>query len=278
MSVISEDPEVSAMETKIVGAENKKKRSATLARLSQTSSSAAAVAATVSPSSEFTKVKRMNTFKYVVQQKRHPPLKSKALSFSYFQVKDMSENSVTNSWSETKEGEMPEDSLSDNEEVQEMTMDVLSHASLSSSGGDTPCSNSPHLLTSVMTPTETTPTDSHFTSQYLCSVCQGRLLSSDTIIQYNVGTLHLRCFLCGRCRHPMGAVEEFLVQSDGNPLCHDCTPSCCGCQNKIFHNHVSVLKKDYHEECLTCTQCKKVRANYSITNITCVRVHLNGIN
>lgn len=232
-------------------ADVKRRRSATVGKCST------GTVDTSTPSSEFTKVKRMNTFKYVVKQKKHPPV-GKALSFSYFQIKDISEYTAANSWSDTKD-EILENSLSDDEEVQELTIDISGRGSLSSSSeGETQYIDDLSPLASVRTPTETTPTDTPPMSRLLCSVCSGGLSSLDTIIQYDVGTVHLHCFLCGRCRQPMGAVEEFLVQFDGSPLCHGCTPSCFTCRDKIFHDHISVLKKDFHEQCLACTQCKKV--------------------
>ena len=93
-----------------------------------------------------------------------------------------------------------------------------------------------------------------------CRSCGNCLELSDMVVVFDTETYHLQCFNCGQCRRAVDPSNEFLVLEDGSPLCQECSPVCHSCGERIVSCHVNVLNKDFHEECLKCTVCKKVSA------------------
>lgn len=91
-----------------------------------------------------------------------------------------------------------------------------------------------------------------------CRVCGNCLEYSDMVVIFEKDTYHVQCFKCGQCGKLVDPANEFLVLEDGSPLCQGCSPACHACGEKIVSCHVNVLNKDFHEECLKCSVCKKV--------------------
>lgn len=174
---------------------------------------------------DFPRVRRLNTLKYIVQRP-HPALKGKSKSLS-----------GTPSSSTAKELEM---------EIQETT---LHFGSVSSS------SSADESDSSVDQDTK----DAEEKVLHHCKACHGPIKPDCPFVLFSDEPHHIDCFKCGKCSGLMGSMEIFLVQVDGLPLCYSCSPNCHSCQQKILQNHVSVLKMDFHEECLACFQCKRVR-------------------
>lgn len=96
-------------------------------------------------------------------------------------------------------------------------------------------------------------------SSQLCCRCRHCLEYSDMVVVFDEDTYHLGCFRCGQCKEQVDPALNFLVLEDGSPLCAGCSPLCHGCRERIVSGHISVLNKDFHEGCLKCSVCKKVR-------------------
>lgn len=210
--------------------------------------------------SDFTRVKRMNTFKCVVKR-HHPPLKGKALSFNGPYDRRISDSET----GDTRPLPSNNDSFAESDtppEIQEVVMTFVaplrSTSTISNASSD--ISNHDDSFPSIMSPPSST--------NDMCSICREELNAGSPMVLFGDTRLHMKCFQCGKCHNPMGAMKEFLVQIDGTPLCSNCTPSCHTCRQKVFHNHVSVLKKNFHEECLACSRCKRV----SVTEVVVVVV------
>jgi hypothetical protein len=138
-----------------------------------------------------------------------------------------------------------------------LKMSTLSSSSSSSSASsDELTSNDDkeiHVVT-LLSPTQ----EEHPTSGIMCVACSKLFSVEEPHVIFNDVPYHIHCFKCGACQQCMSTFEEFLVRADGSPLCYGCSPVCRSCDTKILHNHVSVLKRDFHEECLSCYQCKRV--------------------
>jgi len=204
----------------------------------------------------------MNTFKCVVKRPFHPPLTAKALSLDDYKSRDnsfmqelISKKHILNlDKVELSDEELKRSDSVVSQEVQEFTIELATPLSSISTSSDI---SSQEDTTSLLTPTITTPTPSPFHS-IKCPMCNEETSSHDTLVIYGDSTLHLHCFKCGKCHNAMGTVNQFLVQADGSPLCLGCSPLCHGCHEKIVQNHVSVLKMDFHDQCLACHRCKRV--------------------
>ena len=205
--------------------------------------------------SEYTRIKRMNTFKCVVKRPiYHPPLKGKALSLNG--IYDQRVGYVPPSFDETTT--TTTNQPSPEPEVQEIIMTFpapLSSTSTFSTSSDTSHHDEgfPSPLTSPIRAVVPPPP-----SHGICSLCKEPMAADSPMVIFGDAKLHLDCFKCGQCLKLMGSMKEFLVRVDGTPLCVECTPSCHVCHEKVFHNHVSVLKKNFHEDCLACSRCKRV--------------------
>lgn len=96
------------------------------------------------------------------------------------------------------------------------------------------------------------------TATQSCRACGSNLELSDMVVVFDTDTFHINCFKCGQCRNLVDPSANFLVLDDGSPLCTDCSPECHGCGERIVCGHINVLNKDFHENCLKCSVCKKV--------------------
>ena len=201
---------------------------------------------------DFTRIRRLNTFKCVKRPVYHPPLKGKALSLNGIGSRRESENETNvrplNMTSSNSSG--PE------VQVQEIIMTFAAQLSSTSS-----FSTSSEMLSfdeTLTSPTMSIPAAYSSSLTERCTICCEDMSSNLPLVIFGDTKLHLKCFSCGKCHSSMGAMKEFLVQVDGTPLCTGCTPACHICHEKIFHDHVSVLKKNFHDECLACSRCKRV--------------------
>lgn len=127
-------------------------------------------------------------------------------------------------------------------------------------------SGSVDMVTAMLTNSTTTTTNSTVppaspatTERQACRSCGNCLEYSDMVVIFDSDAYHLQCFNCSQCSQPVDPAHEFLVLEDGSPLCQGCSPECHACGKKIVSCHVNVLNKDFHEECLKCFVCKKVR-------------------
>ena len=220
--------------------------------------------------SEYTRIKRMNTFKCVVKRPiyRHPPLKGKALSLNgiYDQRVGYHVPPSSNEINTTTTNQ-PSQPLPPEPEVQEIIMAFPAPSSTStfSTSSDTSHHDEgfPSPLTSPIRAVVPPPP-----SHGICSLCKESMTADSPMVIFGDAKLHLDCFKCGHCRKLMGSMKEFLVRVDGTPLCAECTPSCHVCHEKVFHNHVSVLKKNFHEDCLACSRCKRVSCSVALQRCT----------
>ncbi|XP_019852065.1 PREDICTED: uncharacterized protein LOC109581970 isoform X2 [Amphimedon queenslandica] len=198
---------------------------------------------------DFTRVRRIQTLRYVAKEQR--PTRSRAKSKSLHGSYQGKNRHPLKTYSK-EEGNMPQPEKEDETEIQEISMQL--RASFSS-GSSSSCDNSQGEEEGEEGKEET---EKEQTPISLCSKCQGFInRKDDAFILFGEDKLHLDCFKCGQCSQPVGSMEMFLVNVHGQPLCLVCTPSCHTCRNKILQNHVSVLKKDFHEDCLACSQCKQ---------------------
>jgi len=97
-----------------------------------------------------------------------------------------------------------------------------------------------------------------FSSNQSCQGCSLGFETADRVVVFESDPYHVECFTCGECSKLVDASANFLVLEEGSPLCTDCSPSCHVCSKKIVCGHVNVLNKDFHEDCLKCSVCKKV--------------------
>lgn len=199
-------------------------------------------------SSEFTRVKRLNTLHCLI---RNPPRRTVAAVIQPLHTSNRQQGDAVccsappavpiGAFMEpASPDELTHTPIQDSAlefEVQEATMEL--HSSQSSS--------------SIHSDSTTSPTSPSF-----CSVCHEDFWPSDTVVLFGDLSLHLGCFQCGSCKCPMGAVSQFLIQTTGAPLCLSCCPTCHTCKEKILRNHIAVLNKDFHEQCLVCSHCKRV--------------------
>ena len=91
-----------------------------------------------------------------------------------------------------------------------------------------------------------------------CCCCGDAFQAEDKVVLFRSDIYHTLCFACGVCKTVMEPTKQFLVLDSGLPLCYGCSPVCYFCNEKVTKNHIGVLKKDFHEQCLNCTRCKKV--------------------
>lgn len=209
-----------------------KKKSATLSRVGTPSKLSSLVSRDTVHSSEgpsdFTRVRRINTLKYIAHKPR-PVLKSKSMSLS--RKSSSLYKRYSKETARVKEADM---------ETQELSLQIRSSFSSTSTSSS---EESEELLK----------------EGEICDKCHGNIASHEPYIQFGDDTLHLDCFKCGQCYQSMGSsMEIFLVNISGDPLCLGCSPTCYTCEKKILQNHISVLKKDFHEGCLSCCHCQRV--------------------
>ena len=191
------------------------------------------------PILDFPRVKRLNTLKYVVHRSHPVVSKSKSLT-----------------------GVPSTDKARDHQETEMETQEKSLHiGSLSDSSTDVSTASEEDHSQIQQKPQETEDmeTTEEEEEEDICKLCSQAISSGSPYVQFADKPYHIDCFKCGKCCGPMGStLEMFLVQVDGTPLCINCSPTCHTCQNKILQNHVSVLKMDFHEGCLSCFQCKRV--------------------
>ncbi len=213
---------------------------------------------------DFTRIRRLNTFKFVQRPVYHPPLKGKALSLNGMSYGNRRDSDNQQNGTNTPLNMTSSDSsgVGTPPEVQEIIMTFAAAQLDSSSTFSTSSDMSSHNET-LTSPTLSIPAFSPTSTNELCTICCKEMNLSLPLVIFGDTKQHLNCFKCGKCQCPMGAMKEFLVQVDGTPLCTECTPSCHICHEKIFHNHVSVLKKNFHEDCLACSRCKRVSHLYT---------------
>ena len=104
-----------------------------------------------------------------------------------------------------------------------------------------------------------------------CRSCGHTLELSDMVVVFDADTYHIKCFRCGQCGTEVDPTANFLVLEDGSPLCSECSPVCHTCGERILSGHISVLNKDFHEGCLRCSVCRKVRC----TVCNCERLQIS---
>lgn len=250
-----------------------KKRAVTLSRVATTSANSSPVKTPLVPErSDFTRVRRVNTLRYVISDR--PPRtkisKSRSLSgstSSYYKKythDKYNSNKKKRKLEEIKDSSPIEDQHGEREgeeegegEIQEFSLHLISAESLSSS-----CSSNEgergEGVKVTLTNQDSEQQDEEEDDVIICSKCSEVIGSNDSFILFGTSSLHVDCFKCGECHHPMGTMEVFLVNVCNEPLCIECTPTCHLCNEKILQNHISVLKKDFHEECLCCVHCRKV--------------------
>lgn len=105
--------------------------------------------------------------------------------------------------------------------------------------------------------------DSHPLRQ-MCASCGKTFTTTDMVVLFESLVLHIACFRCGECSAVVDPEGQFLLMDDRSPLCSECTPMCHACNEKITSNHVGVLNKNFHENCLQCSQCLKVHISHPI--------------
>ena len=111
---------------------------------------------------------------------------------------------------------------------------------------------------SIVNRTPSTTSSTSSTTQVCCG-CGHCLEYSDMVVVFDSDTYHISCFNCGQCKRQVDPAMNFLVLEDGSPLCEECSPVCHSCRERIISGHINVLNKDFHEGCLKCSVCSKVR-------------------
>lgn len=203
-------------------------------------------------SPSFTRVRRMHTLKCIVQRP-HPVLKAKSNSIppditglTSKPLISIGNKVAPETFSNAKDTSFDEDNHTDYSETETQEETLLFGGSPSST------------ISTTSDDRNVTPFADSFNSTHFCTKCHEGFHSKEPFVIFGNDKFHLNCFECGHCHEPMGKMEEFLVGIDGLPLCLACSPNCHTCGKKILQNHVSVLKMDFHEECLACFQCGRV--------------------
>lgn len=101
-----------------------------------------------------------------------------------------------------------------------------------------------------------------------CFQCKKKITSVYNI--YNEKRYHPDCFSCSQCSHVI--VESTFYNIDEKPLCRICYNAnlveaasvCNKCGQAILDTLVTYKASDYHDYCLTCTDCKKSLIGQSI--------------
>ena len=94
----------------------------------------------------------------------------------------------------------------------------------------------------------------------LCTGCQLSIThNDDLVVQLHEQLYHVYCFQCIQCDNKIDPKVDYILIEGGNPLCGTCIPECRACGETIVSNHVNVINKDFHEQCLLCTICRKVK-------------------
>ena len=93
-----------------------------------------------------------------------------------------------------------------------------------------------------------------------CSTCGMRLEDNDTVVLLGAAAYHATCVVCGKCG---GAINpgsgEVLVHNESSVVCKQCVPKCFTCGETVDYKYIHVLNNDYHDSCLQCSHCHKVR-------------------
>lgn len=93
----------------------------------------------------------------------------------------------------------------------------------------------------------------------LCTNCKLKITDSDElVVELHEELYHFYCFQCIQCGNKIDPKADYILIEDGKPLCSSCIPECRGCGETIVSSHAEVIGKDYHENCLLCTFCRKV--------------------
>ena len=94
----------------------------------------------------------------------------------------------------------------------------------------------------------------------LCTSCQLSITyNDDLVVQLHEQLYHVYCFQCIQCGNKIDPKVDYILIEGGKPLCSTCIPECRACGETIVSNHVHVINKDFHEQCLLCTICRKVK-------------------
>lgn len=100
----------------------------------------------------------------------------------------------------------------------------------------------------------------------LCTGCNLSIThNDDLIVQLHEELYHVYCFQCIQCGNKIDPKVDYILIEDGKPLCGSCIPECHACGETILSKHVHVIDKDFHEQCLLCTFCRKVIDSQIIT-------------
>ena len=93
----------------------------------------------------------------------------------------------------------------------------------------------------------------------LCTSCKLSITNNDDlVVQLHEELYHVYCFQCIQCGNRIDPKVDYILIENGKPLCSACIPECRACGETIVSNHVHVINKDFHEQCLLCTICRKV--------------------
>uniref|UniRef100_A0A8C4TB34 Four and a half LIM domains 5 n=1 Tax=Erpetoichthys calabaricus TaxID=27687 RepID=A0A8C4TB34_ERPCA len=103
-----------------------------------------------------------------------------------------------------------------------------------------------------------------------CFTCKKSImLVSARKMEYKGNSWHETCFLCHRCRQPIGT--KSFIPKDNGYFCVPCFEKqfahhCDCCKKVITTGGITYHDKPWHRECFLCTGCKKQLAGQRFTS------------
>jgi len=94
-----------------------------------------------------------------------------------------------------------------------------------------------------------------------CDKCGLEIEGSYSV--YDGKSYHNRCFVCSKCKKEFTEKQFFRI--DGQPACSPCheqhliktSSKCKKCKKPILETVLKFMGEEYHESCLTCTECSR---------------------
>jgi len=102
-----------------------------------------------------------------------------------------------------------------------------------------------------------------------CQECKKTIMPGTRKMEYQDSSWHETCFVCRRCRQPIGT--RSFIPKDSQNFCVPCYEKqyalqCVQCQKPITTGGVTYREQPWHRECFVCTACKKPLSGQRFTS------------